>query len=125
MQPKIETDISGTRAPIQGAIQPNLNPMIPQMQPNMMYPPGMLPHQNYMNPMGYNPHYMPPYPISHVPGYPPNMVNMNYMTPQYYNGLNPHTNVSPNSTSITNQAYVDNKTVLNETKGDYLLIIFI
>lgn len=118
MQPKIESDVSGTRGQIQGAMQHNLNHMMPQMQPNMIYPPGMLPQQNYMHPMGYNPHYMPPYPIAHVPGYPSNMVNMNYMTPPFNNGLNQHTNVSPNSTSITSQANADYKTGTNETKGD-------
>lgn len=116
-------DASGTRPPVQGPIQPPMGAMIPQIQPNMMYPPGapMIPHQNYqaMHPIGYNPHFIPPYPIPQIPGYPPNMVNMNYMTPPSSNGINSHTSVSPNSTSTTAQVNTENKTSASETKGEF------
>ena len=96
----------------------------PQIQTNLMYPPGsqILPHQNYhaMNQMGYNPHYFPPYQIPHIPGYPPNIVNMNYFTPPPNNGINTYNNISPNSTSTTVQANFDNKTNNNESKGEHL-----
>ena len=96
---------------------------MPQMPPNMIYPPGaqMLSHQNYqgMHPIGYNPLFIPQYPIPQIPGYPPNMFNMNYVTSPSINGIHPHYNASPNSTLSTVQLNTDSKTSIHEIKGKY------
>ena len=101
--------------------------IIPQIQPNLIYPPGasMLPH-NYqaMHPIGYNP-YAPPYPIPQMSGYPPNMVNMSYINPSSNNGINTHNSVSPNSNPLTAQISIDNKSTNNETKGDFKKYCFL
>ncbi len=81
----------------------------------------MIPHQNYqaMHPIGYNPHFISQYPIGPFPGYPPNMANMNYITPSSNNGVSSNNNICQVSTSSSTQAYTDNKTNIYETKGDF------